>query len=106
LRIGAVIAGADAGKLAAVDRFGQKLGLAFQIIDDLLDIKGSAHWLGKSVGKDAQQSKLTFPAILGEEPSRRRAAELIRDAQAALQPLAADCGYLNSLACYVLERSR
>jgi geranylgeranyl diphosphate synthase type II len=106
LRIGAVIADADAAKLAAVDDFGQKLGLAFQIIDDLLDIKGNVQSLGKSAGKDARQSKLTFPAMLGVEPSRRRAEELIRQAEAALQPLDGGSRYLQSLACYVLERSR
>ena len=106
LRLGAVIAGAEQHKLAAVDDFGQKLGLAFQIIDDLLDIRGDAQSLGKSVGKDARQSKLTFPAVLGLDESQRRAAELTRHAQLALEPLGPESQYLNSLACYVMERSR
>lgn len=106
LRLGAIIAGASQRKLAAVDDFGQKLGLAFQIVDDLLDIRGDAQSLGKSVGKDAEQSKMTFPAVLGLEESQRRAADLIRQAQLALEPLGPESGHLNSLACYVMERSR
>jgi geranylgeranyl diphosphate synthase type II len=105
LRLGAVIAGASERKLVAVDEFGKKLGLAFQIVDDLLDIKGDAQSLGKSVGKDARQSKLTFPAVLGLDASQRRAADLIRHAQLALEPLGPESRHLSSLACYVMERS-
>jgi geranylgeranyl diphosphate synthase type II len=106
LRLGAIIAGADQRKLAAVDDFGQKLGLAFQIVDDLLDVRGDAQSMGKSVGKDARQSKLTFPALLGPEESQRRAADSIQAAQLALEPLGPDALHLNSLACYVFQRSR
>ena len=65
LRLGGRIAQADPPRIAALDDFGQKLGLAFQIVDDLLDVKGEAASLGKSVGKDRQQAKLTFPACSG-----------------------------------------
>jgi geranylgeranyl pyrophosphate synthase len=106
IRMGGIVARADAENLAALDRYAEKLGLAFQVIDDLLDVRGDPQTLGKSVGKDARQSKLTFPALLGAEESERRAARLIREAQTALQRFGASAECLSSLACYVLERSR
>ena len=86
--------------------FGKKLGLAFQIVDDLLDVKGEAASLGKSVGKDRQQAKLTFPALLGLAESQRRAEALIQEAQHELSIFGAQAGCLQSLAHYVLERNR
>jgi geranylgeranyl diphosphate synthase type II len=106
LCLGGRIAQAAPSKIAALDAFGQKLGLAFQIVDDLLDIKGDAAALGKSVGKDRKQSKLTFPAVLGEEESQRRATALIREAQQELHVFQATAECLKSLASYVLERNR
>jgi len=105
-RLGAVVASADEQRIAALDEFGEKLGLAFQIVDDLLDIRGEERALGKSVGKDAEQGKITFPAVLGEDESRRRAERLIREAERALALLATKAEHLESLAWYVLERSR
>jgi len=106
LRLGGRIAQADPPRIAALDDFGQKLGLAFQVVDDLLDIKGDAASLGKSVGKDRQQAKLTFPALLGLDASQRFAEELIQVAQHALRPFGAQAECLQSLAHYVLERNR
>jgi geranylgeranyl diphosphate synthase type II len=106
LRLGGRIGQAAPPQLAALDAFGRKLGLAFQIVDDLLDIKGDATTLGKSVGKDRKQNKLTFPAVLGVEPSQRRAEGLIREAQRELHVFGALAGCLESLASYVLERNR
>jgi geranylgeranyl diphosphate synthase type II len=106
LRLGGRIARADPPKIAALDSFGEKLGLAFQIVDDLLDIKGDAAALGKSVGKDRKQNKLTFPALLGVEESQRRAEALIREAQQELHVFRASAECLKSLASYVLERNR
>ena len=80
--------------------------MAFQIVDDLLDVKGEAASLGKSVGKDRQQAKLTFPALLGLDESQRCAEALIQDAQHALSIFGAQAGCLQSLAHYVLERNR
>jgi geranylgeranyl pyrophosphate synthase len=79
--------------------------LAFQIIDDLLDITGDEGALGKSTGKDAAQGKMTFPALLGEAESRQLAQHLIRQAQEALIPLGSGAINLQSLAWYVLERN-
>jgi geranylgeranyl diphosphate synthase type II len=106
LRLGARIAAEESEKLAALDTYGTKLGLAFQIIDDLLDIRGSAPELGKTVGKDARQGKLTFPVLLGIPESERRAEGLIRDAQAALALFGPQAIPLVSLADFVLQRSR
>jgi geranylgeranyl pyrophosphate synthase len=105
-RLGAVVASADEQQMAALDEFGEKLGLAFQIVDDLLDIRSNEQALGKSVGKDAEQGKMTFPAMLGEDESRRRAVRLIREAEQALAMFATRAKLLESLARYVLERSR
>lgn len=105
LQLGGLIAGAERSRLDALDAFGQKLGLAFQIIDDLLDEQGNASSLGKSVGKDRKQAKLTFPALLGEARSQQRAAALIDEAQAELRAFGDRAGCLQSLAQYVLERN-
>jgi geranylgeranyl pyrophosphate synthase len=106
LRLGGRIAQAEPPRIAALDDFGRKLGLAFQVVDDLLDIKGDAASLGKSIGKDRRQAKLTFPALLGLDASQRFAEELIQDAQQALRLFGARAECLQSLAHYVLERNR
>ena len=81
---GAVMAGADAAQLAAIERFASELGLAFQIVDDILDVEGASEALGKTAGKDAASGKPTYPALYGLEPSRRMAAECVDRALAAL----------------------
>jgi geranylgeranyl diphosphate synthase type II len=105
LRLGGIVAEADDKRLAALDTYGEKLGLAFQIVDDLLDLRGDEAALGKRTRKDGDHGKLTFPALLGEVESNRRAAELIDEAIAALVPLAQEAGQLEALARYVLERN-
>jgi geranylgeranyl diphosphate synthase type II len=106
LRIGAAVAGAGAAETEALETYGVNLGLAFQITDDLLDVRGQEADVGKRVGKDADRGKLTFPSLLGIEESARRAERLIADACAALGPLGTPAGGLEALARYVLERSR
>ena len=80
------------------------MGLAFQIVDDLLDVEGNEKSLGKRTGKDVGRGKITFPGLLGIDASRLRAKELIEDACQALSPLGAAAGHLETLARYVLER--
>jgi geranylgeranyl diphosphate synthase, type II len=75
LRLGAMIAGADNRQLAALDDYGRKVGLAFQITDDLLDVRSTEAATGKRVGKDAQQGKLTFPSVLGLDQSTQHAKQ-------------------------------
>lgn len=74
-RAGAVMAGASAGEQAAIDAYGEALGLAFQIVDDILDVEGASADLGKTAGKDAAAGKPTYPAVFGLDESRRLAAE-------------------------------
>lgn len=106
LRLGALAAGADAAQLESLDRYGAALGLAFQIIDDLLDVRASTEDLGKRAGKDAGQGKLTFPVLLGVEASQRRAEQLVDKACQSLAGFGPRAGELESLARYVLERNR
>ncbi|MDX1944597.1 MAG: polyprenyl synthetase family protein [Pirellulaceae bacterium] len=104
LRLGALVAGADDEKLAALDTYGENLGLAFQIVDDLLDLSGNEASLGKRTGKDSGHGKLTFPAVLGEAESRRRAGELAAAASDSLAPFGSPAAGLEALARYVVER--
>jgi geranylgeranyl diphosphate synthase, type II len=104
LRLGAMAVAASAEQLTALDEFGRRLGLAFQVTDDLLDVCGSDEGMGKRVGKDAQQGKITFPALLGVEESAAYAACLIEEARAALSPFGEGAEGLLTLARYVLER--
>src|SRR5437867_3034428 len=84
---GAVIAGAAPAQLTAITACGEALGLAFQIVDDILDVEGNSEELGKTAGKDAQQQKATYPAFHGIEASREKARALIADAKKALVPI-------------------
>jgi geranylgeranyl diphosphate synthase type II len=106
LRLGALTAGATNEQLLCLEEFGQRLGLAFQIADDLLDVDGDEKNLGKRVGKDAPRGKLTFPGVLGRVESRRRAERLAAEACQALRPLGPSAEALATLARYVVERDR
>jgi geranylgeranyl diphosphate synthase, type II len=105
LRLGGIAAGADESQLAALSTYGEKLGLAFQIVDDLLDLVGTEASLGKRAGKDSGHGKLTFPAVLGVAESRQRAEQQIEAAIDALAPFGARANSLAGLARYVLERN-
>ncbi|MFW6124809.1 MAG: polyprenyl synthetase family protein, partial [Pirellulales bacterium] len=106
LCMGGLVAGAEGATLAALDSCGAALGLAFQVTDDLLDVQGAQERLGKRVGKDALQHKLTYPALLGVEGSRQRAAQLGRQAIEALEPLGDRAERLKALARLVIERDQ
>lgn len=80
VRIGAILADAPSGRLDAITQYGEKIGLAFQIIDDILDIEGETATLGKPVGSDSKNHKATYPAVIGLEKSRTVAFALIEDA--------------------------
>ena len=105
VRLGALAAGCnDAATLAALDRYGHCIGLAFQIRDDILDIEGDSATLGKTAGKDVADAKPTYPAILGMQAARAQLAQLTREAIGTLQPLGAHGAELAALARYVAER--
>jgi geranylgeranyl diphosphate synthase, type II len=101
---GGVYAGAHAEDAARLDRFGRKAGLAFQIVDDVLDMTADSAQLGKTAGKDQATEKATWPAVYGIEQSRRDAAALIEEAFAALAPYGSRAEGLKSVARYLVER--
>jgi geranylgeranyl diphosphate synthase, type II len=105
VRLGAMSANANAKKLSAITRFGQRLGLAFQVIDDILDVTQTSEILGKSAGKDVAAKKATYPAVIGLEKSRAEAKRLTREAHNALLVFSnRDAETLHALANYLLER--
>jgi geranylgeranyl diphosphate synthase, type II len=106
LRMGAVIAAAPETCIEALDRYGKAVGLAFQIVDDLLDVQGDETKLGKRVGKDSELGKWTYPRFLGVDGSRRRARQLADEAVAALEPLGTRGHRMRDLALALLERDR
>ncbi len=105
LRLGGIVAQANEQTLTALTQYGDCLGLAFQITDDLLDVQGDEKAMGKRVGKDADKGKMTFPGIWGIEESRRKAEQLVDRACNAAAGLPAGALPLVSLAHYVLERN-
>ncbi|MBI2901517.1 MAG: polyprenyl synthetase family protein [Planctomycetes bacterium] len=105
VRMGAIAAGAPDRALARVTRYGRAVGLAFQIVDDILDVSGSARDLGKTPGKDARQGKKTFPALYGMEGSRLRAEACVREAVTAVAFLGERGARLRELARWILSRS-
>ncbi len=104
LRSGALLAGASESALAALTIFGDRIGLAFQIVDDILDVEGSLESLGKTAGSDARKQKITYPGLHGLDASKARAAVLAREAHAALLPLGAAAAPLRALADFVVTR--
>jgi geranylgeranyl diphosphate synthase, type II len=106
LQLGGIVAGASEYQLAALSGYGLRVGLAFQITDDLLDVAGSQSKVGKRVGKDSECGKLTYPALLGVEESRHRAAELIDEACAIIESLGPTAGPLVALARFVGSREK
>jgi geranylgeranyl pyrophosphate synthase len=101
---GAVMAGADENAVTAIDRFAGDIGLAFQIVDDILDVEGSAAELGKTAGKDAARTKPTYPALFGLEQSRSLAADCLARAHATLHTAKLDDGWLVPIAEWVVSR--
>jgi geranylgeranyl diphosphate synthase, type II len=101
---GAILAGASPSEESAIDAYGQALGLAFQIVDDILDVEGASADLGKTAGKDAAAGKPTYPALFGLAESRRLAADCADRARAALAT-AELRGQLPAIADWVIGRS-
>ncbi len=105
LRMGGLVASASAEELAALTAYGENVGLAFQIVDDLLDVGGSEDQMGKRVQKDDSQGKLTFPGVVGVAESKARVAALIQQGCDALGPLGSRADCLRELAAYLGERN-
>jgi geranylgeranyl diphosphate synthase type II len=102
---GAIMGGGGNDAIAAVDEFGRHLGLAFQIVDDILDVEGDAKDLGKTAGKDAKAGKPTYPSTYGLDESRRLAAERHEDAIAALRSVGLAESRLADIADWVIKRT-
>ena len=104
IRLGAMSANADAKKLGALTKFGHSLGLAFQVIDDILDVTQTTEKLGKSAGKDVAARKATYPAVIGLDSSRAEARRLTKNARGALKIFGREAEPLRELANYLLAR--
>ncbi len=104
VRLGAMSAAAGDQQLAALTRFGRTVGLAFQVIDDILDVTQSSETLGKSAGKDQAVGKATYPQVFGLERSREIAHQLTDEAHAALEPFGGDGAMLRAIGDYLLVR--
>jgi geranylgeranyl diphosphate synthase type II len=105
LRLGAIVAEASTEQVEALDQFGERLGLAFQVVDDLLDVSGCEGRVGKRLNKDSQQGKATYPALVGVEASRELAEQLIDEACTALDVFGESAARLRELADFVRRRS-
>lgn len=106
VRMGAIYAGASAAEFAALSSYGKHAGLAFQIVDDILDVEQSSEELGKTAGKDAAQNKITFPAVYGVARSHEMAERERERCHEALAPLGARAGRLGELADLIVHRRK
>ena len=104
IRLGAMSGNASSADLKTLTRFGQALGLAFQVIDDILDITQTSEQLGKSAGKDLKAEKATYPAILGMDKAKKEAARLTRLAQSTIGSMGRKAAPLQAIAAYLLDR--
>jgi geranylgeranyl diphosphate synthase type II len=103
---GAILAGGDEESLAALGTFGDHLGFAFQIVDDILDVTSTAEELGKTPGKDESQNKKTFVAVYGLQKARELAAGESRLASAALEGVRGETAFFSDLSDYLCERTK
>jgi geranylgeranyl diphosphate synthase type II len=103
---GGLYAGGSTQQVQGLRRFGIGIGLAFQIVDDVLDVTQSSEQLGKTAGKDTATEKLTYPALFGVEESLRKADALIADAHSALEPFGERAEILKELANYLVQRKK
>ncbi len=104
--MGALCGGASAGQLESLGHYGLKIGLGFQIADDILDVSASSEQLGKTAGKDVKAAKCTYPAVVGVEAARELAHTLAQEAAAALEPFGCRADLLRQLAMALLDRNK
>ena len=103
---GGLYAEADAGQTQSLRDFGENIGLAFQIVDDVLDVTQTSEQLGKTAGKDSATEKATYPALFGIDASLKKADELVSRAEAALAPFGESADILRELARFLVERKK
>ena len=104
IRLGAMSANATPARLESLSLFGTALGLAFQVIDDILDVTQSSETLGKSAGKDVTAEKATYPSVVGLEESRKAAKKLTEEAHRSLKAFGRKADILHGIADYLLKR--
>ena len=104
IRVGARLGGASGETLRAFTRYGERIGLAFQIIDDILNVEGKAAALGKNTGTDLSRGKATYPSLLGLEESKKRATELVESAVESLKPYGPGADPLREIAQFIIAR--
>jgi geranylgeranyl diphosphate synthase, type II len=104
IRAGALVGGADQANELALVKYGEAVGLAFQIADDILDIEGTTEQIGKDAGSDQERGKATYPALIGLTESKRRAAELVDVALGALAGFDGKADPLREIAAYIVKR--
>ena len=106
VKAGAILAGAENKELETITRYGEAIGLAFQIADDIIDVEGNKEDVGKNIGGDAKKGKVTYPSILGVDESRKRARELVDMAITALKDFDRKAEPLREIARYIVERKK
>jgi len=104
VRVGAMLGGANKETLKALTRFGEGIGLTFQIADDILNVEGKAALLGKNTGSDLSRKKATYPSLFGLEESKRRAKELVTSAVEAIRSFGSEAEPLREIAWFILSR--
>ena len=104
MRAGAIIGGASDEELEKITKYGENIGLSFQIVDDILDITGEEVKLGKPIGSDIENHKSTYPSLLGLEKSREIARQLIEEAKSSIDGLSSEIDFLNQLGDYIISR--
>lgn len=104
LVIGALLGGASEKDIKIVEEFGHAIGLAFQVVDDILDIVSTTEQLGKDAGSDIENGKATYPSVIGLEPSKQKALELYQNSVQTLDQLSCDTRILRAIAAFIITR--
>ena len=106
LAMGGIAAGASEEQLAALDEYGSHIGLAFQVVDDILDVEGDTATLGKTQGKDGDANKPTYVKLMGLAGAKKEVKRLLKAALEALDEFGESADHLRDLARYIVERDR
>ena len=104
LQVGAMLAGASDKDIQIIRQYGKAIGLAFQIVDDILDIVSTTEELGKDAGSDIEKGKATYPSVVGLDKSREKAKELYEESIRALDGLSCDTNVLRAMAAFIITR--
>lgn len=104
VKLGCILAGSDPEKLEAIASYGSGIGLAFQVVDDILNVEGDTKEMGKAAGSDAKINKMTYPSLYGIEESRQISKKLISDAINSLASFSSEADPLREIALYLLDR--